>query len=134
MSDSVPTIVLVEDDKQIRRFVRAALEAEGCHVFEADTVRQGLVEAGTRKPDMVILDLGLPVQYSVFEVPDRNYRDVLAVLDAEAKPADAVRIYRLCRRCGDRVEVVGAGVAPANEPAPPAVIEVPPGAQERAGL
>jgi group II intron reverse transcriptase/maturase/CRISPR-associated endonuclease Cas2 len=79
-----------------------------------------------------LLDLGLPVQYSVFEIPDRNYRAVLDVLDAEAKPADAVRIYRLCRRCGDRVEIVGVGVAPTNEPSPPAVIEVPPGAPEGA--
>jgi two-component system KDP operon response regulator KdpE len=40
--------------------VRYALEAEGFQVFEADTLRRGLIEAGTRKPDLVILDLGLP--------------------------------------------------------------------------
>ena len=45
---------------QIRRFVRSALEGDGCRVAEAETVRQGLIEAGTRKPDLVILDLGLP--------------------------------------------------------------------------
>jgi two-component system, OmpR family, KDP operon response regulator KdpE len=53
------TAVIVEDEKQIRRFVRQALEAEGWRVFEADTIKQGLIEAGTRKPDLIVLDLGL---------------------------------------------------------------------------
>ena len=53
-------VLLVEDEAQIRRFVRSALEGDGCRVSEAETMRQGLIEAGTRKPDLVILDLGLP--------------------------------------------------------------------------
>src|SRR5450756_350230 len=57
---SVPVAVIVEDEPQIRRFVRAALEAEGWLVHEADTVKKGLTEAGTRKPDLLVLDLGLP--------------------------------------------------------------------------
>ncbi len=60
MSDNAPLAVLVEDERQIRRFVRTALETEGWHVFEAETLKGGLVEAGTRKADVVILDLGLP--------------------------------------------------------------------------
>jgi two-component system KDP operon response regulator KdpE len=53
-------ILIVEDEKEIRRFVRQALEAEGHRVFEAENLQRGLIEAGTRKPDLVILDLGLP--------------------------------------------------------------------------
>jgi two-component system KDP operon response regulator KdpE len=60
MSDPPLVAVLVEDERQIRRFVRDALETEGWTVFEAETVKRGLVEAGTRKPDLIILDLGLP--------------------------------------------------------------------------
>ncbi len=60
MIDPAPVVVLVEDEVQIRRFLRTALETEGWHVFDAGTIKQGLVEAGTRKPDLVILDLGLP--------------------------------------------------------------------------
>jgi two-component system KDP operon response regulator KdpE len=60
MSDIPPIAILVEDERQIRRFVRTALETEGWHVYEAETIKQGLVESGTRKPDVVILDLGLP--------------------------------------------------------------------------
>jgi two-component system KDP operon response regulator KdpE len=60
MSAPNPVAVIVEDEPQIRRFVRAALEAEHWHVFEAGTLKQGLTEAGARRPDLVILDLGLP--------------------------------------------------------------------------
>lgn len=55
-----PVVLIVEDEPQIRRFVRAALESEGCQVHETDSVARGLIEAGTRKPDLLILDLGLP--------------------------------------------------------------------------
>ena len=60
MADPLPVAILVEDERQIRRFVRTALEAEGWSVHETDTLRQGLIDAGTRKPDLVILDLGMP--------------------------------------------------------------------------
>ena len=55
-----PTFVVIEDEPQIRRFVRMALEGEGCVVHEAETGKRGLTEAGTRKPDLLVLDLGLP--------------------------------------------------------------------------
>ena len=60
MSEPLPVVILVEDERQIRRFVRTALETEGWSVHEAETLRQGLIDAGTRKPDLIILDLGLP--------------------------------------------------------------------------
>ncbi|TGN36493.1 response regulator, partial [Klebsiella oxytoca] len=47
-------------EQAIRRFLRTALEAEGLRVHEAETLQRGLIEAATRKPDLVILDLGLP--------------------------------------------------------------------------
>ncbi|OYO30904.1 two-component system response regulator KdpE [Janthinobacterium sp. PC23-8] len=57
---TAPTALLVEDEPQIRRFVRAALEAEGWQVHESATLQRGLIDAGTRRPDLVVLDLGLP--------------------------------------------------------------------------
>jgi two-component system KDP operon response regulator KdpE len=53
-------VVVVEDDPQIRRLLRTILPPEGFEVFEAETGERGLVEAATQKPDVVILDLGLP--------------------------------------------------------------------------
>nr|WP_205945437.1 two-component system response regulator KdpE [Erwinia sp. JH02] len=52
--------MIVEDEKEIRRFLRMALEGEGFRVVDAETLSRGLIEAATRKPELVILDLGLP--------------------------------------------------------------------------
>lgn len=60
MAEPLPVAILIEDERQIRRFVRTALEAEGWSVHETGTLNQGLADAGTRKPDLIILDLGLP--------------------------------------------------------------------------
>ncbi|GAA4325500.1 two-component system response regulator KdpE [Pigmentiphaga soli] len=60
MLEQQAAILIIEDDPHIRRFLRSALESENCVVHEADTVRRGLIEAGTRHPDLVVLDLGLP--------------------------------------------------------------------------
>lgn len=60
MSEPLPVAILIEDEPHIRRFVRTALEAEGWMVHEAETMRQGLSDARTRRPDLIVLDLGLP--------------------------------------------------------------------------
>jgi two-component system KDP operon response regulator KdpE len=60
MSDPASTAILLEDESQIRRFVRAALEAENWRVLEADTLRQGLIHVERGRADLVVLDLGLP--------------------------------------------------------------------------
>jgi two-component system KDP operon response regulator KdpE len=57
---SGPAIVLIEDEPQIRRFLRATLASQGYRLFEATTGEDGLVEAATRQPDVIIVDLGLP--------------------------------------------------------------------------
>jgi two-component system, OmpR family, KDP operon response regulator KdpE len=57
---SKPRILIVEDEADIRRFVRMALEKEGMNLFEASTAAQARIESASRKPDLVIVDLGLP--------------------------------------------------------------------------
>jgi two-component system KDP operon response regulator KdpE len=59
MSDA-PLILVVEDDRQIRKFLRALLEAQDYRVAEAETGKSGVREAAARVPDAIILDLGLP--------------------------------------------------------------------------
>jgi two-component system KDP operon response regulator KdpE len=54
------TILIVEDEPEIRRFVRSALEAEGYRVVEAASGHRGSIDAATYKPDVLIVDLGLP--------------------------------------------------------------------------
>lgn len=60
MSEPAPRILIVEDETEIRHFVGLALEREGFEAYQADTLQRGLIEAATRRPDMVVLDLGLP--------------------------------------------------------------------------
>lgn len=55
-----PRILIVEDEADIRRFVRMALEKEGMSVFETATAGDARLNAGSRKPDLLIVDLGLP--------------------------------------------------------------------------
>ena len=84
--------LLVEDEPQIRRFVRMALEAEGWLVEEAETLRRGLIDCGTRKPNLIILDLGLPDGDGVAFILDvRKWSTVpIIVLSARTKEADKV--------------------------------------------
>jgi two-component system KDP operon response regulator KdpE len=60
VSESKPSVVLIEDEPQMRRFLRAVLPSQGVDLFEADSGERGIVEVGLRRPDVVILDLGLP--------------------------------------------------------------------------
>jgi two-component system KDP operon response regulator KdpE len=55
-----PVVVLIEDEVQIRRFLRVTLAGQGYRLFEATTGADGLVEVASRQPDVVIVDLGLP--------------------------------------------------------------------------
>ncbi|QTN27235.1 two-component system response regulator KdpE [Rhodoferax sp. AJA081-3] len=89
---SAPVAILIEDEPQIRRFVRAALEAEGWVVHEADTAKRGLLDAGTRKPDLLVVDLGLPDGDGLDVIRDvRGWSNVpIVVLSARADETDKI--------------------------------------------
>jgi two-component system KDP operon response regulator KdpE len=87
-----PTAIVIEDEPQIRRFVRGALEAEGWLVHEAGTLRDGLAAAGTRQPDLLVVDLGLPDGDGVTLIRDvRGWSGVpIIVLSARTDEADKI--------------------------------------------
>ena len=60
MSERKPTVLVVEDEEQMRKFVRISLAANGYRVIEAKTGSEGLAQAVAHTPDLVLLDLGLP--------------------------------------------------------------------------
>lgn len=95
MTEITPVAIVIEDEKQIRRFVREALEEEGWLVYEADTVKQGLVEAGTRQPDVIILDLGLPDQDGIDFIRDLRTWSELPVIVLSARSHEAGKITAL---------------------------------------
>lgn len=92
MSTTTPIVIVVEDEGKIRRFVRLALEAEALEVYEADSVARGLIEVGTRQPDLVVLDLGLPDGDGIELIRDlRGWSDIpIIVLSARTAEADKV--------------------------------------------
>jgi two-component system KDP operon response regulator KdpE len=60
MSDEKELILLIEDESQMRRFLRITLQSQGYRLVEAETGSDGLLQAAARNPDVVLLDLGLP--------------------------------------------------------------------------
>jgi len=56
------SILLIEDEPEIRRFLRTSLPVHGFRLYETSTAQDGLVEAKARNPDLILLDLGLPDQ------------------------------------------------------------------------
>jgi two-component system KDP operon response regulator KdpE len=60
MSDPKPVVLVVEDEPQMRKFVRIALESHDYRVLEASSAAEGIQQASMYTPDLVLLDLGLP--------------------------------------------------------------------------
>ena len=95
MSEPRPTALLVEDEPQIRRFVRAALEQEGWQVHEATTMARGLIDAGTRRPDLVVLDLGLPDGDGIDFIHDVRKWSTVPIIVLSARVAESEKIRAL---------------------------------------
>ena len=92
MSEAKPRILVVEDEVEIRRFVSQSLERDGFDVYQADTQARGLIEAGTRRPDLLVLDLGLPDGDGLDLIRElRKWSDIpVLVLSARIDEADKI--------------------------------------------
>lgn len=86
------TVLVIEDEAPIRRFLRATLGSSGYRLIEADTGRQGLIQAATSRPALVILDLGLPDLDGLDVTRQlRDWTDVpIIVLSARGQERDKV--------------------------------------------
>jgi two-component system, OmpR family, KDP operon response regulator KdpE len=89
---STATIILIEDELQIQRFVQTALEDAGFTVYSTDSGKQGVIDSGTRKPDAIILDLGLPDMDGIDVIRQiRSWSNVpILVLSARTQEAQKV--------------------------------------------
>jgi len=110
MSELHAHILVIEDDPTIRHFVRLTLQTEGHEVHEADTLRRGLIEAGTRRPNLVVLDLGLPDGDGVTFIREfRNWSNT-PVIVLSARSAETDKIEALDAGADDYlVKPFGAG-------------------------
>lgn len=95
MTSPNPVVVVIEDDPQMRRFLRTSLRAQGFQIFEAETGRRGLVEAGTRKPDLIIVDLGLPDMDGVEVVAALRRWTTLPIIILSARSTEQHKIEAL---------------------------------------
>ena len=95
MGETVQRILIVEDEAEIRRFVRMSLSGEGFEVIEADGVQRGLIEAGTRRPDLVVLDLGLPDGDGIDLIRDLRAWSDMPVLVLSARTTESDKINAL---------------------------------------
>jgi two-component system, OmpR family, KDP operon response regulator KdpE len=94
-SPSPTTVLIVDDERAIRRFLRSTLEAQGYAAVEAATGAEGLRAVRHHRPDLILLDLGLPDRDGLALVPElRALTDapllVLTVRDAEASKVRAL--------------------------------------------
>ncbi len=93
MAEVKETILLIEDEPQMRRFLRVTLQAHGYQLIESATGEEGLIQVATRNPDVVLLDLGLP-DIDGLEVTKRlrEWSQVpLIVISAREQEEDKVR-------------------------------------------
>jgi two-component system, OmpR family, KDP operon response regulator KdpE len=92
MASSSPTVLLIEDEPQMRRFLSATLRSHGYHVVETASAREGLAHAAGRNPEVILLDLGLP-DLDGLEVTReirRSARTPIIVLSARGQDHDKV--------------------------------------------
>jgi two-component system KDP operon response regulator KdpE len=60
MTAERPSVILIEDEPQLRRVLRTTLESNGFRCIESETARRGLLDARSLRPDLILVDLGLP--------------------------------------------------------------------------
>src|SRR4051812_42762452 len=89
-------ILLIEDDREIRRVLRTSLTAEHYRVREAKTVSQGLEEIASRLPDVIVLDLGLPDGDGIEIIQQvRQWNKALPILVLSVKSLERDKILAL---------------------------------------
>ncbi|MBE0624123.1 MAG: response regulator [Burkholderiales bacterium] len=96
-------ILIVEDEPQIRHFLRTTLTAEGYRVIEAENGQRGVLEAATRKPDLVMVDLGLPDIDGVEVIKRIRAWSALPILILSARDAEADKVAALDAGADDYV-------------------------------
>lgn len=110
MSELHARVLVVEDEADIRRFVRLTLESEGCEVFEADCIKRALIEAGTRRPDVIVLDLGLPDGDGVDLIREIRSWSAIPIVVLSARSSEGDKILALDAGADDYlVKPFGAG-------------------------
>ena len=95
MSENPPTILVIEDDPPIRKFLRVTLGSQGYRIVESETGKDGLLQAASHSPDLIILDLGLPDMDGVEVVKQIREWSAVAVIVVSARGKEQDKIVAL---------------------------------------
>lgn len=110
MKENPVTILLIEDERQMRRFLRVTLQSEKYGVLEAETANDGLSQAATRNPDIVLLDLGLPDMDGLEVIEKLREWSTVPVIIISAREQEGDKIKALDRGADDYLtKPFGAG-------------------------
>jgi len=110
MKEIPVTILLIEDERQMRRFLRVTLQSEKYGVLEAETANDGLSQAATRNPDIVLLDLGLPDMDGLEVIEKLREWSAVPVIVISAREQEGDKIKALDRGADDYLtKPFGAG-------------------------
>ncbi len=92
MTEPKVRVLVVDDESQIRRFLRVTLSAQGYEVLEAENGRQAITLAATERPDLLVLDLGLPDEDGLQVIRQlREWSDMpIIILSVRDKETDKV--------------------------------------------
>src|SRR5262245_37684890 len=100
---STATVLVIDDEVPIRRVVRHALEADAAELLEAGTAREGLDLAAARRPDLIVLDLGLPDSNGIDVCRELRGWSQAPILVLSARHSDAEKIALLDAGADDYV-------------------------------
>ncbi len=103
MTDPRATVLVVEDEAEIRRFLRAAFEVEGYRVVESASGRRGSIDAGTQKPDLAIVDLGLPDVDGIEVIRGIRSWSSMPIIVLSARVAERTKVEALDAGANDYV-------------------------------
>ena len=101
MKEIQSTILLIEDERQMRRFLRVTLQSEAYGVLEAETAADGLTQAATRNPDVVLLDLGLPDMDGLEVIEKLRDWSTVPIIVISAREQEGDKIKALDRGADD---------------------------------
>ncbi len=90
-----PKILIIEDEQEIRRFLRASLSAHGFRLIEAENGRQGLLAATSQQPDLIVLDLGLPDMDGMELIPQVREWSRLPIIILSARGQEREKVAAL---------------------------------------